>query len=93
MLEQQAHLWTDEQLLDVNCGGSLACLVLWHRTHTAAEMPLARTASGGTLDEPASDTLSQWEAEPGAADARDRPSSLLQRIVRCEAPAADCVVM
>ena len=67
--------------------------MLWYRTHAPADIPPARTASGGTLDEPASDSLSQWEAEPGAVDARDRPSSLLQRIVRCEAPAADCVVL
>ena len=67
--------------------------MLWYRTHAPADIPPARTASGGTLDEPASDSLSQWEAEPGAVDVRDRPSSLLQRIVRCEAPAADCVVL
>ena len=101
VLQQQAHLWTDEQNLDVNCGGSLACLVLWQRTHTPAELPATRTASGTTLDEPASDTLSQWgggEAEQdcggAAADARDiGPSSLLRRILRCEAPAADCALM
>ena len=46
-----------------------------------------------TLDEPASDHLGGWSAEPGAEDARDRPSSLLHRIARCEAPAADCGVM
>ena len=93
MLEQQAQLWTAEALRDVNCGGSLACLVLWHRTHTPAQIPLARTASGSTLDEPTSDHLGGWSAEPGAEDARDRPSSLLHRIARCEAPAADCGVM
>ena len=48
------------------------------------------TASGSALDEPVPDMLSP--EEPGAVDARDRPS-FFQRIVRCEAPAADCVVM
>ena len=88
VLQQQAHLWTDEQRLDVNCGGLLACLTVWRRTHTPAELPTA--GSGGTLDEPPPDTLSP--AAPGAADARDKPS-LFKRIVQCEAPAADCSVM
>ena len=66
-------------------------LRMWQRTHTPAELPSTRTASGTTLDEPASNTLSQLGGGGRAGVLRGgaRASSLLRRILRSEA--AGCV--
>ena len=85
VLQQQAPLWKEERRLDVNCGGQLACITLWRRTSTTADMP--RTLPGALNGLPEDDPDSQ--APPGAVDAGRAPS-LLQLIMQCDAPGAMC---
>ena len=88
VLQQQAALWKEERRLDVNCGGQLACITLWRRTSTTADMP--RTMPGAQNGLPEDEPDSQ--APPGAVDAGRAPS-LLQLIMQCDAPGAMCAAL